>query len=79
MPKKEFRCASCNKLLMKGAEIKCQRCKEIVVVGNPCEYFDDCPHRLKKNKLSSMKNLINTFPIAMKERLRLSTYTTINE
>jgi len=77
MSKKEVRCSSCNKLLMKDSEIKCPRCKEIVVVGTPCEFYDSCSHREERSRFGTVKKLINTLPIAMKERMRLSNYHTV--
>lgn len=74
MQKKEERCPSCNKLLMKDGEIKCPRCKEITIVGTPCEFYEGCTHRLEKKRFGTVKNLLNTLPIAMRERMRLSNY-----
>ncbi|MFA5103706.1 MAG: hypothetical protein WC527_00785 [Candidatus Margulisiibacteriota bacterium] len=74
MSSKEERCPSCNKLLMKEGEIKCPRCKEVVAVGTPCEFFEACPHRRDMSRYGTVKKLLNTLPVAMKERMRLSNY-----
>jgi len=73
--KKEIRCGACNKLLMRDGEIKCPRCKEVTLVGLLCEYFESCSHRLERSRLGTIKKMLNTLPIAMKERMRLSNYS----
>jgi len=78
MSKREVRCSHCNKLLMKESEIKCPRCKEINVVGEPCEFFESCSHRMERKRFGTVKNLLNTLPIAMKEKMRLSNYKPVN-
>ncbi len=77
MAKKEIRCSSCNKLLMREAEIKCPRCKEIKIVGFPCEFFNECSHRLQKKRAGTVRNLLNTLPIGMREKIRLSNFEQI--
>lgn len=71
---KEERCPTCNKLLMKSGEIKCPRCKEIVHIGMPCQFYTECSHRKELERLSTIKKMIKTLPVAMKERMRLSNY-----
>ena len=71
---KDVRCPSCNKLLMKDGEIKCQRCKELVPIGEPCEFFETCSHRMERKRFGTVKNLLNSLPIGMKEKTRLSNY-----
>ena len=74
MSKKEYRCSGCNKLLMKDDSIKCTRCKEVVIVGTPCEFYEGCSHRLEKKRVGTIKNLLSTLPIAMREKMRMSSY-----
>lgn len=76
MAKREVRCEGCNKLLMRDDSIKCPRCKEVVMVGTPCEFYENCSHRLENKRLTTITSLINTLPIAMKEKMRFSSYGT---
>ena len=69
---REVRCGSCNKLLMRDGEIKCPRCKEIAVVGEMCEFADSCEHRMERQRYGKIRNMLNTLPIAMRERMRLA-------
>lgn len=78
MSKRETRCSHCNKLLMKESEIKCPRCKSINLVGEPCEFFESCSHRMEKKHYGTVKNLLHTLPIAMKEKMRLSNYKAVS-
>ena len=77
MAKEEVRCSACNKLLMRDGEIKCPRCKEMVAVGQPCEFYETCTHRLERSRLGRIKNLLNTLPIGMKEKMRMSNYKSV--
>ncbi len=59
---------------MKEGEIKCQRCKSIVIIGTPCEFFESCTHRLERKRIGTYKNMLNSLPIGFKEKIRLSSY-----
>ncbi|MFA5098197.1 MAG: zinc ribbon domain-containing protein [Candidatus Margulisiibacteriota bacterium] len=74
MSKKEIRCSSCNKLLLKDGQIKCPRCKEITEVGTPCQYYDGCTHRQEKSRSDMMQKMYGTLPIGAREKVRLSNY-----